>query len=90
MPSWTFLTNHGHARVCIAQNPEVRLAEMAQRIGIGERAVHRIVHDLIEAGYASVTKVGRRNRYELHWDRSLRHPLEASHRLGEIFEPLSR
>ncbi len=59
-------------------------------VGIGERAVHRIVHDLIDAGYVSSLKVGRRNVYELRWDRPLRHPLEADHRLDELFEPFTR
>lgn len=90
LPSWTFLTNHAHVLVCIAQNREVRLAEMARLVGIGERAVHRIVRDLVDAGYVSTTKVGRRNEYELSLDRPLRHPLEAHHRLSEIFGPLSR
>lgn len=90
LPSWTFLTNHAHVLVCIAQNREVRLAEMARLVGIGERAVHRIVRDLVDAGYVSSTKVGRRNEYELSLDRPLRHPLEAHHRLAEIFGPLSR
>ena len=89
-PPWTFLTNHGHVLVCVGQNPEVRLAEIARLVGIGERATHRIVHELIEAGYVTRTKVGRRNRYELRWDRPLRHPLESAHTVVEVFEPLTR
>ena len=89
-PPWTFLTNHGHVLVCVGQNPEVRLAEIARLVGIGERAAHRIVHELIEAGYITRTKVGRRNRYELRWDRPLRHPLESAHTVVEVFEPLTR
>jgi DNA-binding transcriptional regulator PaaX len=89
IPSWTFLTNHGHVMVCIAQQPDIRLAEFAQIVGIGERAVHRIVHELIEAGYLTSTKVGRRNTYQMDLERPLRHPLESSHRLGAILDPLS-
>lgn len=88
LPPWTFLTNHGHVLVCIAQQPDIRLTEVAARVGIGERAAHRIVHDLIEAGYLSVTKVGRRNAYEIQLDRPLRHPVEAAHHLRAIVEPL--
>jgi DNA-binding IclR family transcriptional regulator len=87
--SWTFLTNHGHVLVCIMQDSEMRLAEMARLVGIGERAVHRIVQDLIEAGYISRHKAGRRNHYTVHLDRPLRHPLEAGHQLREVFEPLT-
>lgn len=89
-PPWTFLTNHGLVIVCLGQNPEVRLAEIARLVGIGERAAHRIVHELIGAGYVTRTKIGRRNRYELRWDRPLRHPLESAHTVVEVFEPLTR
>jgi predicted transcriptional regulator len=89
IPSWTFFTNHGHVLVCIAQNPEVRLAEMARLVGISERAIHRIVHDLIDEGFVVSNKVGRRSVYELRLDRYLRHPLEANHRLRDVFGPLA-
>lgn len=88
VPSWTFFTNHGHVLICIAQQPDVRLAEIAARVGIGERAAHRIVHDLVDAGYLSRRKVGRRNVYELDLGRPLRHPLEAPHLLREVVEPI--
>ena len=89
VPAWTFLTNHAHVLLCIAQNPEVRLAEMARLVGIGERAVHSIVNDLVDAGYVLRTKQGRNNVYEVNLDRPLRHPLEAGHHISEIFKPLT-
>jgi predicted transcriptional regulator len=75
--------------VCIAQNSEVRLAEIARLVGIGERAVHSIVGDLIDAGYVVRAKQGRHNVYEVHLDRPLRHPLEAGHQIAEVFAPLT-
>lgn len=90
LPAWTFFTNHGHVMVCIAQQPDIRLAEIASRVGIGERAAHRIVHELVDAGYLSTERVGRRNVYTVHLDRPLRHPLESSHRIGAILEPLQK
>ncbi len=90
IPAWTFLTNHGHVLVCIAQDPEVRLAEMARLVGISERAVHRIVHDLIDGGFVTSSRIGRRNVYELRLDRHLRHPLEAQHRLRDVFGSLAQ
>lgn len=89
VPSWTFLTNHAHVLLCIVQNPEVRLADIARQVGIGERAVHSIVTDLVEAGYVTRTKQGRNNVYEVDLDRPLRHPLEAGHQIAEIFTPLT-
>ena len=89
VPSWTFLTNHAHVLVCIAQNTEVRLAEIARRVGIGERAAHAIVQDLVDAGYVLRTRSGRHNVYEVQLDRPLRHPLEASHQISDVFGPLT-
>ncbi len=87
---WTFLTNHAHVLLCITQDSEVRLAEIARLVGIGERAVHSIVSDLVDAGYVTRHRQGRHNRYEVHLDRPLRHPLEADHHIAEIFRPLTR
>ena len=89
-PSWTFLTNHGHVLVCIAQNPDIRITEIADLVGVGERAAHRIVSDLAAGGYVTVTKDGRRNLYSVDFTRHLRHPLEADHTIGEIFKALAR
>ena len=85
--TWTFLTNHGHVMLCIARNPDVRISEIADLVGIGERAAHRIVQDLVDGGYVSRTRVGRRNVYAVDLSRPLRHPLEAAHAIGELFAP---
>ena len=74
---WTFLSNHAHVFICIAQEPEIRLRDVALRVGITERAVQGIVADLEEAGFLSHSKNGRRNCYELHVDRPFRHPVVA-------------
>lgn len=73
---WTFLTNHAHVLFCIARDPEVRLRDVAALVGITERAVQRIVTDLETAGYLTVSKEGRRNRYQVSCERPLRHPIE--------------
>jgi hypothetical protein len=78
-PGWTFLTNHAHVLICLSQDPELRLRDVASRVGITERAVQRIVSELEEAGYLTRDRTGRRNVYDLHLDRPLRHPIE-SHR----------
>lgn len=86
--TWTFLSNHAHVLVCVAKNPDVRLSEVAALVGIRERTVHRIVHELIDSGYISVTKDGRNNVYSVDLDKPLRHPLEADHNIQAIIEPL--
>ena len=89
LPAWTFLTNHAHVLLCIVQNSEVRLAEIARLVGIGERAVHSIVQDLVDAGYVVRARLGRHNVYQVLLDRPLRHPLEAGHHIAEVFGPLT-
>ena len=86
--SWTFLSNHAHVLICIAKDPDIRLSEVAALVGIRERTVHRIVTDLSEAGYLSVTKDGRNNTYTIDLNRPLRHPLEADHDIRSVVSPL--
>jgi predicted transcriptional regulator of viral defense system len=88
MTEWTFLTNHAHALVCIARDPGLRLRDVADRVGVTERAAQRIVSELVEAGYLERLREGRRNSYRVRPDRPLRHPLENGHRIGEILEVL--
>ena len=83
-PGWTFLSNHGHVLVCIAEDPDLRLRDISARVGITERAVFSIVNDLETEGYLTRIHVGRRNRYELNRERPLRHPVEARHTIGAL------
>ena len=87
-PSWTFLSNYAHVLICLARQPDVRLSEVADLVGIQERTVHRIIHELSDAGYVTVSKVGRTNVYEINLDHPLRHPLESEHEIREIIYPL--
>ena len=86
--NWTFLSNHAHVLVCVAKNPDVRLSEVAELVGVRERTAHRIVHELIDAGYISVKKVGRNNVYSVDLEKPLRHTLEAEHNIHAIVTPL--
>ena len=88
-PSWTFLTNHAHVLLAIAAESEIRIRDIASEVGITERAAHRIVSDLEEAGYLEVTKVGRRNVYRIQRELPLRHPAERHHRIGALLKVLA-
>ncbi|WSY28177.1 winged helix-turn-helix transcriptional regulator [Kribbella sp. NBC_00889] len=70
--------------VCLAADPQVRLRDVAERVGITERAAQGIVRDLEQAGYVVKERVGRRNRYLVVRSRPLRHPLEHQVRIGEL------
>ena len=81
---WTFLTNHAHVLLCLAADPEARLRDVADRVGISERAVQHIVSELEAGGVITRERVGRRNRYAVHPDTRLRHPVEAAHTVREL------
>ncbi len=83
---WTFLTNHAHVLICIAKDPEIRLRDVANLVGITERAVQKIVLELQTAGILIKQRVGRRNRYEIQWDRPLRHPIESHRSVGDLID----
>lgn len=83
---WTFLSNHGHVLLAIAHDPEVRLRDIAVRVGITERAVQLIVADLVEGEYIAREKVGRRNRYTILSGRQFRHPAERTAPLDEFLD----
>ena len=87
-PGWTFLSNHGHVLVCLARDPGVRVRDMAVRVGISERAVLRILGELVTADYVRRKREGRRNRYAVRTDLPLRHPVEAHRRVGDLVAAL--
>jgi len=81
---WTFLTNHAHVLLCVAANPDARVREIAQTVGVTERATQRILTELEDAGYLTKARDGRRNRYTLNPDARMRHPMDQEHHIGEL------
>ena len=81
---WTFFSNYAHVLVCLAENPEARLREVADRVGITERSAQRLITHLDEAGILTRVKHGRRNSYLIDTDTHLRHPLEEHCTVGEL------
>lgn len=88
--SWTFLTNHGHVLGCLAEQPDIRTRDLAARVGITERAAHSIIADLVEGGYVTRIKEGRRNRYAVHPEARLRHPLESDRTVGDLLASIGK
>jgi hypothetical protein len=88
MAEWRFLSNHAQALLCIADDPDIRLRDIAASIGITERATHRIVDELVEGGYLLRKRVGRRNHYEIKRDLPLRDPLLRDRKLADLMELL--
>jgi predicted transcriptional regulator len=86
---WKFLTNYGLVLVCIASDPGVRLRDIADRIGITERATHRIVSGLVQSGYVSREREGRRNSYEVRTTLPVALPLERDVQVGDLLGALA-
>jgi hypothetical protein len=82
--SWTFLSNHAHVLLCLGSDPESRLRDVAERVGITERAVQKIVSELEEVGALTRIRDGRRNSYVIHVDCPLRHPIEEHQTIGKL------
>jgi DNA-binding IclR family transcriptional regulator len=87
--SWTFLTSHARVLLCIAQDPDVRLREIGERVGVTERAAHRIVGDLAGAGYISRERHGRRNRYTINSNLALPDTVARRQRVGDLLALLT-
>ena len=86
---WTFLTNHTQVLLCIAQDPHARLRDIAQRVGITERATQRILAELVDAGYVGRKRVGRRNEYSINRQEAMRHVAQLGQEIGGSLDHLS-
>jgi DNA-binding MarR family transcriptional regulator len=82
--TWSFLTNHAGVLLCIADDPGIRLREIGDTIGITERAAHRIVSELADAGYIKRQRDGRRNHYEVQTHLRLPDPLARGKKVGDL------
>ncbi len=83
---WTFLTNHAHVLILLDADPHLVLREVARRVGITERAVQKIIHDLEDGGFIERERVGRQNHYRVLQHLPLRHPIEAHRKIGDLLQ----
>ena len=87
--SWQFVTNHTQVLLCIARDPDIRLRDVADEVGITERAAQRIVADLVDGGFLERERHGRRNRYVVNRDaQMLRHAAQDGHEIGGLLQLL--
>jgi hypothetical protein len=86
---WSFLTNHAKVLVCIARDPGIRLRDIGERVGITERAAHRIVVELADAGYITRERTGRRNHYTINTEFPLPDPIARDQNVGELLAILT-
>ena len=86
--SWKFVTNHTQVLLTIARNPDIRTRDIAEAVGITERAAQRIVADLTESGYVESTRIGRRNHYTINREVTMRHPAQHNDEIGALLDLL--
>jgi len=87
--TWTFLTNHAQVLLCVAHDPEIRLRDVADQVGITERATQRILAELVDAGYVEAERVGRRNRYRVDRRHAMRHSAQDGFEVGALLDALA-
>ena len=86
---WTFLSNYGHILIYLARNPEARVRDIADAIGITERSALGIISDLENEGYMTVEKIGRRNKYKVNSRLKFRHSMESHKSIGDLIKIFS-
>ncbi len=86
---WTFLSNHGHVLVHLNRDPNSRIRDIANSVGITERSAQAILADLEDSGYVTISRVGRRNRYKIHPSLKFRHPAEESKPISSLLKIFS-
>jgi DNA-binding MarR family transcriptional regulator len=86
---WSFVTSHGLALVELARDPDITIRSLAARLDLTERHTHRVISDLVDAGYVKRSRVGRRNRYEIDESRRLHTRTLARHEVGDLLQLLA-
>jgi DNA-binding IclR family transcriptional regulator len=87
---WLFVTSHASVLIQVDRDPDLTVREIAERVGLTERQAHRVLADLVDEGYLTREKIGRRNRYHVNHAARMRHPAVAEHEIGELLQALSR
>jgi hypothetical protein len=85
---WSFFSSHGLVLLVLARRPDLRIREVAEAVGLTERAAQSIVNDLVDGGYVRRIREGRRNKYLVLGDRQLRHPVTQQHRVADLLHDL--
>jgi len=85
---WTFLSHHAHVLILISRNPEETIDNLAAHAGVTARSVTTIIADLVDAGYVTKSKVGRKNHYTINLQGPLRHQTSAQRTVGDLIAAL--
>ena len=81
---WTFFSHYALVLICLAENPMIRLREVAERVGVTERTAMRLIDRLDRLGVVRRTRRGRRNFYQIDTRVVPPHPIEASYSIDHL------
>jgi DNA-binding transcriptional ArsR family regulator len=87
--TWNFVTSHGVALIEVYRDPNATVREISERVGVTERQAHRVLSDLVSAGYLTRRRIGRRNAYCVNEAKAMRHPAVSAHHVGELLSALA-
>ncbi|HYP55202.1 MAG TPA: helix-turn-helix domain-containing protein [Solirubrobacterales bacterium] len=82
------LTKHAQVLICVARDPNMRLRDIAECVGVTERSTQQLVFELEEGGYLTRRRAGRRNVYEVHPEATLPHSLEGDASVADLLAAL--
>lgn len=72
--AWSLLSAQGRVLFHLAACADAPVADIAQKLGLTERAVWGVVRDLRQRGMVRLRKRGRRHHYAINLDAPLLHP----------------
>lgn len=87
--SWSLLSHHGHVLLQVASAPDLRVTELASRLGLAERSIRTVLATLRSSACLEIERQGRNNRYVVDLDFRLQHPLEEHYALRKIISDLA-
>lgn len=85
---WAIVSNHGYALLCLSVNPDLRLWQLAAMVGVRERSIHRIVDQLVDAGYVTREREAGRLRYQVHREMPLGRARLSEYTVGTLLDAL--
>jgi DNA-binding MarR family transcriptional regulator len=85
---WTFLSHHSHVLIALDQDADTKIEELAAILGVTSRSVVNVLNDLVEGGYLTKSKLGRRNRYSINKEAKLRHATSGQKSVGDLISSL--
>jgi predicted transcriptional regulator len=88
--NWTFLSHHAHILIALDKDPDSKIEDLAEILGVTPRSVVNVLNDLVDGGYLTKSKLGRRNHYQISKDAYLRHATSAQKRVGDLIQSLGQ